>query len=167
MLFNTTYSIWKRLRRTIKEKRLYRYGTCGLSVFDDRSLLEKVLDYVDGIFFNIDQKRRYRHSRLSEFFKPVFDWSTGKWMRNLSDIRAMEKTGKVYCNIREWEELAAKKKKYREDDSAKHIAKRLNRVMEDINNGRRFTEESKNNRRAICEREGIAKLPGYNGDPRR
>ena len=52
-ILSILYKYYKKIR---PPKRLYRFGTLGLKVFDDRTLKERICDYIDNFFFNYINK---------------------------------------------------------------------------------------------------------------
>ena len=94
------YKIYKRIR---PPKRLYKYGTIGLSAFDDRNVKEKVFDYIDELFFNWQQRVRYKKAYRKQVFHSYFDFGLGKMVTSNEDIRKNEKQGYVYTTFNEME----------------------------------------------------------------
>lgn len=94
------YKIYKRIR---PPKRLYKYGTIGLSAFDDRNVKEKVFDYIDELFFNWQQRVRYKKAYRKQVFHSYFDFGLGKMVTSNEDIRKKEKQGYVYTTFNEME----------------------------------------------------------------
>ena len=94
------YKIYKRIR---PPKRLYKYGTIGLSAFDDRNVKEKVFDYIDELFFKWQQRVRYKKAYRKQVFHSYFDFGLGKMVTSNEDIRKKEKQGYIYTTFNEME----------------------------------------------------------------
>ena len=92
------YKLYKKIR---PPKRLYKYGTIGLSVCDDRTKKEKVFDYIDDFFFNWQQNKRYKRTKVSYVFRSYFDYGLGKVVSSTEEIKKKEKEGYVYMTDRE------------------------------------------------------------------
>lgn len=94
------YKLYKKIR---PPKRLYKYGTIGLSVNDDRTKSEKFWDKIDDWWFEWEQNKRYRKAYQKQVWHSYFDVGLGKVVTSAEEIRAKEKQGYVYMSDREWE----------------------------------------------------------------
>lgn len=94
------YKIYKRIRPA---KRLYKYGTIGLSAYDDRTKKEKFFDYIDEFFFKWQQNLRYQKAYRKAIFNSYFDFGLGKVVSSNEEIRKKEKQGYVYTTFAEME----------------------------------------------------------------
>jgi len=85
-------------------------------------------------------------------FKKFFDWSLGKQINSLDDIKAIEKKGQIFTTVREVEELKKKKEKWREELHLKQIEKGIKNILIDGNQGRKFSMENREHReRCLAE----------------
>lgn len=100
--------IYKKIR---PPKRLYKYGTIGLSVCDDRTLKEKFFDKIDDFFFNWEQKQRYKRAKISYVFRSYFDFGLGKVVSSTEEIKKKEKEGYVYMSDSELDRESARRKR--------------------------------------------------------
>lgn len=94
------YKLYKRIR---PPKRLYKFGTIGLKVHDDRTKSEKFWDRIDDFFFNWEQNQRFKKAYRKQVWHSYFDVGLGKVVTSSEEIRAKEKQGYVYMSDREWE----------------------------------------------------------------
>ena len=94
------YKIYKQVR---PPKRLYKYGTVGLSAYDDRTKKEKFFDYIDEFFFNWQQRQRYKKAYRKQVFHSYFDFGLGKMVTSNEEIRKKEKQGYAYTTFSEME----------------------------------------------------------------
>ena len=94
------YKLYKRIR---PPKRLYKFGTIGLKVHDDRTKAEKFWDRIDDFFFNWEQNQRFKKAYRKQVWHSYFDVGLGKVVTSSEEIRAKEKQGYVYMSDREWE----------------------------------------------------------------
>lgn len=94
------YQIYKKIR---PPKRLYKYGTIGLSAFDDRTKKEKFFDKIDEFFFQWQQKIRYARAYRKAIFNSYFDFGLGKVISSTEEIRKKEKQGYAYTTFKDME----------------------------------------------------------------
>ena len=94
------FKIYKQIR---PPKRLYKYGTIGLSAYDDRTRKEKFFDWIDEYFFNWQQRQRYKRAYRKQVFHSYFDFGLGKMVTSNEDIRKKEKQGYVYTTFSQME----------------------------------------------------------------
>ena len=94
------YKLYKKVR---PPKRLYKFGTIGLKVHDDRTKSEKFWDRIDDFFFNWEQNQRFKKAYRKQVWHSYFDVGLGKVVTSSEEIRAKEKQGYVYMSDREWE----------------------------------------------------------------
>lgn len=94
------YKLYKKVR---PPKRLYKFGTIGLKVHDDRTKSEKFWDRIDDFFFNWEQNQRFKKAYRKQVWHSYFDYGLGKVVTSAEEIRAKEKQGYVYMSDREWE----------------------------------------------------------------
>lgn len=94
------YKLYKKVR---PPKRLYKFGTIGLKVHDDRTKSEKFWDRIDEFFFNWEQNQRFKKAYRKQVWHSYFDVGLGKVVTSSEEIRAKEKQGYVYMSDREWE----------------------------------------------------------------
>ena len=99
-ILHFVYQIYKRIR---PPKRLYKYGTIGLSAYDDRTKKEKFFDSIDEFFFNWEQNLRNKRAKRSYVFHSYFDFGLGKVVSSNEEIRKKEKQGYVYTTFSEME----------------------------------------------------------------
>lgn len=123
------YKIYKRIR---PPKRLYKFGTIGLSHFDDRTLKEKFFDRIDEFFFNWEQEQRYKRAYRKQVFHSYFDFGLGKMVTSNEDIRKKEKQGFAYTTFREMEaesdRIQARNKRERAEKTRKHFQEVIGRI---------------------------------------
>jgi hypothetical protein len=125
-------AIWTNLRPC--KKRIYKYGVVGLAVFDDRTPIEKIADFVDNWFWAKSQEIRYnkekKRSRLAHWVDSL---------GNDSDlIKESEKHGKAYMSQREWEQMANKAVKDRETKEKADLTKRISYHAAEIKKGKKY-----------------------------
>lgn len=114
------YKLYKKIR---PPKRLYKYGTIGLSVCDDRTKKEKVFDYIDDFFFNWQQNKRYKRAKVSYVFRSYFDYGLGKVVSSTEEIKKKEKEGYVYMSDRELDRESARRKYLNKKESKERAVK--------------------------------------------
>ena len=123
------YQIYKKVR---PPKRLYKYGTVGLSYFDDRTKKEKFFDYIDEFFFNWQQELRYKRAYRKAIFNSYFDFGLGKVVSSTEEIRKKEKTGYAYTTFSEMERessrIRAKIKREEAEKTRKHFNEVIGRI---------------------------------------
>ena len=127
-------SVWNTFRQSVIPKRLYKYGVVGLAIFDDRTPIEKIADYVDNWFWNKSQEAQYnkdkKRSRLV------------RWVDNLGNdsdlIRESEKHGKAYMSRREWEQMANNAVKSREAKEKAQTKERIKYHIAEIKKGKKY-----------------------------
>ena len=101
------YGIYRKVR---PPKRLYKYGTIGLSICDDRTKKEKMFDYIDEFFFNWQQKLRYAKAYRKAVFNSFFDIGLGRVVSSTAEIKAKEKEGYIYMSDSELDKYSARRK---------------------------------------------------------
>lgn len=123
------HKIYKKIR---PPKRLYKFGTIGLSHFDDRTLKEKFFDRIDEFFFNWEQEQRYKRAYRKQVFHSYFDFGLGKMVTSNEDIRKKEKQGFAYTTFREMEaesdRIQARNKRERAEKTRKHFQEVIGRI---------------------------------------
>ena len=123
------YKIYKRIR---PPKRLYKFGTIGLKVHDDRTLKEKFFDYIDEFFFNWEQEQRYKRAYRKQVFHSYFDFGLGKMVTSNEEIKKKEKQGYVYTTFNEMEsqssKIRARIKKEQTEKTRKHFQEVIGRI---------------------------------------
>lgn len=128
-ILHIIYKIYKKVRPA---KRLYKYGTVGLSYFDDRTKKEKFFDYIDEFFFNWQQKIRYARAYRKAIFNSYFDFGLGKVVSSTEEIRKKEKKGYAYTTFSEMEResnrIRAKIKREEQEKTRKHFNEVINRI---------------------------------------
>ena len=150
---------WNRLRK-LYPRRLYQYGTNGLSIFDDRSLTERIFDRIDDYFTDkrIEERQRLYNKGLR--FNRFFDWSLGRWIDSREQIKQIERErGMTYIDCRDWEIEHKKRGKYREEAHLRQIERGLKSIMHDIGQGRSFVKEKKEYNAKIMKEHGIKRIP--------
>lgn len=122
-ILQVLYELYKKIR---PPKRLYKYGTIGLSFCDDRTKKEKLFDYIDDFFFRWQQKVRYARAYRKAVFNSFFDYGLGKVVSSTAEIKAKEKEGYVYMSDAELDKYSAKRqylnKKERKERARKYFA---------------------------------------------
>lgn len=101
------YRIYKKVR---PPKRLYKYGTIGLSHYDDRTKTEKFWDYFDEFFFQWQQRLRYAKAYRKAVFNSFFDIGLGRVVSSTAEIKAKEKEGYIYMSDNELDKYSARRK---------------------------------------------------------
>lgn len=123
------YTIYKKIR---PPKRLYKYGTIGLSHFDDRTRKEKFFDRIDEFFFNWQQELRYKRAYRKAIFNSYFDFGLGKVISSTEEIKKKEKKGYVYTSFKEMENesdrIRAKLKREEAEKTRKHFQEVIGRI---------------------------------------
>lgn len=128
-ILHFVYKIYKRIR---PPKRLYKFGTIGLKVYDDRTLKEKFFDYIDEFFFNWEQEQRYKRAYRKQVFHSYFDFGLGKMVTSNEEIKKKEKQGYVYTTFNEMEsqssKIRARIKKEQAEKTRKHFQEVIGRI---------------------------------------
>ena len=128
-ILHIIYKIYKRIR---PPKRLYKFGTIGLKVHDDRTLKEKFFDYIDEFFFNWEQEQRYKRAYRKQVFHSYFDFGLGKMVTSNEEIKKKEKQGYVYTTFNEMEsqssKIRARIKKEQAEKTRKHFQEVIGRI---------------------------------------
>lgn len=123
------YKIYKRIR---PPKRLYKFGTIGLKVHDDRTIKEKFFDRIDEFFFNWEQEQRYKRAYRKQVFHSYFDFGLGKMVTSNEEIKKKEKQGYVYTTFNEMEsqssKIRARIKKEQAEKTRKHFQEVIGRI---------------------------------------
>ena len=128
-ILHFVYKIYKRIR---PPKRLYKFGTIGLKVHDDRTLKEKFFDRIDEFFFNWEQEQRYKRAYRKQVFHSYFDFGLGKMVTSNEEIKKKEKQGYVYTTFNEMEnqssKIRARIKKEQAEKTRKHFQEVIGRI---------------------------------------
>ena len=128
-ILHFVYKIYKRIR---PPKRLYKFGTIGLKVYDDRTLKEKFFDRIDEFFFNWEQEQRYKRAYRKQVFHSYFDFGLGKMVTSNEEIKKKEKQGYVYTTFNEMEsqssKIRARIKKEQAEKTRKHFQEVIGRI---------------------------------------
>jgi hypothetical protein len=119
--------LWALFRRRWCPKRLYRYGTVGLGVFDDRTRMEKICDEVDRWF---NSARLHKQRTDNHVFHSFFSYSLGQWIHSTQQIKDICKSkGLEFMHPREIEEEAARYKKINEADFDRQVRKDMGEIV--------------------------------------
>ena len=128
-ILHFVYKIYKRIR---PPKRLYKFGTIGLSHFDDRTRKEKFFDRIDEFFFNWQQELRYKKAYRKAIFNSYFDFGLGKVISSTEEIRKKEKQGYAYTTFKEMEnqsdKIRARIRKEQAQATKKHFQEVIGRI---------------------------------------
>ena len=123
------FKIYKRIR---PPKRLYKFGTIGLKVHDDRTLKEKFFDRIDEFFFNWEQNQRYKRAYRKQVFHSYFDFGLGRMVTSNEEIRKKEKQGYTYTTFNEMEKesdrIRARIKKEEKERTRKYFQEGIARI---------------------------------------
>lgn len=132
--------LWNQFRRKICPKRLYVYGTQGLFIRDDRTVLEKACDWIDEYFYQKRQEASQSRSKATRVWKE--NWIDG--LGNSHEvIKAHEKKGYAYASQREWEQTASNAKRRMDKELTQRIHKKVEFVTSEVKKGRKYnTKES-------------------------
>jgi hypothetical protein len=115
---------------------MYRYGTVGLSVFDDRTKIEKVCDRVDMVLETLNKREELRKNRSSHRWRSFFDISTGTWITGMSDIRRIEKErGLVYMDFNDISKEAKRNQQYNEERAKAYHRKEIGEKFRKLKQG--------------------------------
>ena len=111
---------------------MYKFGTIGLKVHDDRTLKEKFFDRIDEFFFNWEQEQRYKRAYRKQVFHSYFDFGLGKMVTSNEEIKKKEKQGYVYTTFNEMEsqssKIRARIKKEQAEKTRKHFQEVIGRI---------------------------------------
>lgn len=111
---------------------MYKFGTIGLKVYDDRTIKEKFFDYIDEFFFNWEQEQRYKRAYRKQVFHSYFDFGLGKMVTSNEEIKKKEKQGYVYTTFNEMEsqssKIRARIKKEQAEKTRKHFQEVIGRI---------------------------------------
>lgn len=102
------YRLYKKIR---PPKRLYKYGSVGLSHYDDRTFKEKVFDKLDNLFFEWQQRLRYAKAYRKAIFNSYFEYGLGKVISSTEEIKKKEREGYVYMSDAEMERETNRRKR--------------------------------------------------------
>ena len=123
------FKIYKRIR---PPKRLYKFGTIGLKVHDDRTLKEKFFDRIDEFFFNWEQNLRYKRAYRKQVFHSYFDFGLGRMVTSNEEIRKKEKQGYTYTTFNEMEKesdrIRARIKREEKERTRKYFQEGIARI---------------------------------------
>ena len=123
------FKIYKRIR---PPKRLYKFGTIGLKVHDDRTLKEKFFDRIDEFFFNWEQNQRYKRAYRKQVFHSYFDFGLGRMVTSNEEIRKKEKQGYTYTTFNEMEKesdrIRARIKREEKERTRKYFQEGIARI---------------------------------------
>ena len=123
------HKIYKRVR---PPKRLYKFGTIGLKVHDDRTLKEKFFDRIDEFFFNWEQNLRYKRAYRKQVFHSYFDFGLGRMVTSNEEIRKKEKQGYTYTTFNEMEKesdrIRARIKREEKERTRKYFQEGIARI---------------------------------------
>jgi hypothetical protein len=132
-------TIWKVIRPV--PKRFYRYGTIGLNICDDRTLLEKICDWIDR-YIETSHKRHIEQGRA--IWNTYFDVGIGDYITSYNQIKKIEKEkGWTYLTPREIHEEAKKGYEDRKKKSEERTFKKFEKAINEISQGRSFVKETK------------------------
>jgi len=142
MYTKTILRIWEKVRHKINPKRLYKYGTMGLSVFDDRSKIEKILDTIEIYVRRINTFFEEKKYLSRQVWHSYFDPSTGQMIESYSQIRDIEKKkGYSYTTYGEMEREAKKTKKRLRRERDVKMRDNIKKKLHDVKQGRSFVKE--------------------------
>lgn len=126
----------KILNKIKPKKRLYKYGTLGLSLYDDRTLKDKVNDFLCGLFII---KPKYNPMIFKSVnFRSFWDFQTNTTISSIEQIKERERAGQVLLKPHELSEHAKKAKKYKRDAHKAKIRKDLERMVREIHQGKSY-----------------------------
>lgn len=126
--------VWSKVRVS---KRLYKYGTLGLSVHDDRTRLERLCDKIDSLIPEI--KRVIKNTSRWHTF---FDVSTGRYISSMQDIRDIEREkGWKYMSFKDIEKENEIQQKANEKKFHERTKRHFRQAFNDIRKGRSFVKE--------------------------
>jgi len=126
------------IRKKVCPHRLYKYGTMGLSVHDDRSRKEKVFDYLDNLAERIDKYLARPRYKRKQCFHSFFDVSTGQVISSVSQIDEIcKRDGLEFSSFREIRNEADRYKKINEDDKNRMIKKDMAEIVRNVKSGKR------------------------------
>lgn len=128
-ILHFVFKIYKRIR---PPKRLYKYGTIGLSAYDDRTNKEKFFDSIDEFFFEWEQRQRYKKAYRKQVFHSYFDFGLGKMVTSNEEIRNKEKQGYVYTTFNEMEKesdrIRARNAQQEKEHAKKYFREGISRI---------------------------------------
>ena len=128
-ILHFVYQIYKKIRPA---KRLYKYGTIGLSCFDDRTRKEKFFDKIDDFFFEWQQRLRYKRAYRRAIFNSYFDFGLGKVISSTEEIKKKEKQGYAYTSFKDMENesdrIRARIKREEKEKTRKHFNEVIGRI---------------------------------------
>lgn len=128
---------WRHIRSKYIPKKLSRYGSVALHIFDERSFTEKIADKIDNYFFTCSQNKRELLARKSRFH---INW-TDSLGNTSARIKELEKQGYAYASDREWEQVANRGKARIEQERGEKIKKKVEFCASEIKKGRKYTQE--------------------------
>lgn len=111
---------------------MYKYGTIGLSCFDDRTKKEKFFDKIDEFFFEWQQRLRYKRAYRKAIFNSYFDFGLGKVISSTEEIKKKEKKGYVYTTFKDMENesdrIRARIAREQKENTRKHFNEVIGRI---------------------------------------
>ena len=111
---------------------MYKYGTIGLSCFDDRTRKEKFFDKIDDFFFEWQQRLRYKKAYRKAIFNSYFDFGLGKVISSTEEIKKKEKQGYAYTSFKDMENesdrIRARIKREEKEKTRKHFNEVIGRI---------------------------------------
>ena len=138
MLKKLIQSLWLKFRPI--PRRFYRWGTVGLSIYDDRSQLERVCDRIDD-FMAEWNKRIYRKDR--SIWHSWYEPSIKRWIHGISDIKEIErKKGWNYMDFSDIEKEADFQHKEGLKKDKERAKEYLRKSIREIKQGRSFVKET-------------------------
>lgn len=126
------------IRKRICPRRIYLYGTLGLSHSDDRSRLEKVCDWLDNRAERIDKYFAQPRYIRKHIFHSFFDKSNNVIIssaRQIDDI--CKEKGLDYGTFREIDEAAKKRRLENAKEQDTMIRKDMVEIVKNVKHGKR------------------------------
>jgi len=131
--------LWQAIRPV--KKRFYQYGTIGLSIKDDRTLIEKICDHIDKL---VDNHQNRNYNKVKQIWHTYFDVGIGDYITSYSQIKKIEKEkGWAYLTQREIHDEAKKGFEDKKKKSEERTRKKFEQAVNDLHQGRSFVKEMK------------------------
>jgi hypothetical protein len=141
--------LWNMFRSKFCPTRILQYGTISRDyVGDDRTLFEKLCDYISEQLF--ERRQNIRNGRAVWNGFGFFDWGTGQQVTNMTQIHEIERaTGKQMVSWRDKEVEASKIERQMVADEKAKIKKKIHHVFSEVQKGRSYTREIRADREAM------------------
>jgi len=131
-----------------------------------RAITDAYKPYLTWFDKNIDAILDWRNDYNTSFtehgqhWHTYFDWSEGRMITSREEAQAItRRTGRERVTVADWKVESARQKRFIEEEHERIIEKKVQGVMRDVAQGRKFTHESRAKRERIMKENGMTRLP--------